>query len=173
MQEYSLPYHHSSIGFVERFNQTLLNRLRRMWAEKPRYFARMVERAVEIYNDTPLSSSEESCETSSSFVFGLPNQLWGSSPVVLDRLHQHARRQREKANHRTRGRRIHRTFQAGDRVWLWNTKIETMKDKLEPLWKGPGELIQPVTISVWEVKGPEGKLWIRRSDMIRPYNEGV
>ena len=26
-QKYSPPYHHASIGFVERFNQTLLNRL--------------------------------------------------------------------------------------------------------------------------------------------------
>lgn len=32
-QEFSPPYHHSSIGFVECFNQTLLNRLRRMWQE--------------------------------------------------------------------------------------------------------------------------------------------
>ena len=30
IQEFSLPYHHASIGFVERFNQALLNRLRRM-----------------------------------------------------------------------------------------------------------------------------------------------
>ena len=68
-QEYSPPYHHASIGFVERFNQTLLNRLRWMWAEEPRYFAKTVERAVRIYNETPLSSSEESKETPSSFVF--------------------------------------------------------------------------------------------------------
>ena len=105
-QEYSPPYHHASIGFVERFNQTLLNRLRRMWAEEPRYFAKTVERAIGIYNDTPLSASEESKETPSSFVFGSPNQLWNSSPVVWDRLHRHACLQRERANHRARGRRI-------------------------------------------------------------------
>ena len=171
MQEYSPPYHHASIGFVERFNQTLLNRLRRMWAEEPRYFARMVERAVEIYNDTPLSSPEESKETRCSFVFGSPNQLWASSPAVWRRLHQHARQQHEKANYWTKGRRIQRTFQAGDLVWLWNTKVETLKDKLEPLWKGPGQLVRPITNSVWEVRGPEGKLWIRHTDMIRPYRE--
>jgi len=172
-QEYSPPYHHASIGFVERFNQTLLNRLRRMWAEEPRYFARTVERAVDIYNNTPLSSPEESKETPSSFVFGSPEQLWNSSQVVWSRLREHARRQREQANHRTRGRRIQRTFRAGDRVWLWNTKVETLKDKLEPWWKGPGQLIRPITTSVWEVRGPEGKLWIRHTDMIRPYHDGV
>ena len=144
-----------------------------MWAEKPKYFSRTVERAVEIYNDTPLSSSKQSEETPSSFVFGSPNQLWSSSPVVWDQLHRYACQQREKANYRTRGWRIQRTFQVGDQVWLWNTKVETMKDKLELLWKGPGELVRPITNSVWEVRGPEGKLWIRHSDMIRPYHEGV
>ena len=64
-------------------------------------------------------------------------------------------------------------FKAGDRVWLWNTKIETLKDKLEPWWKGPGQLVRPITRSVWEVRGPEGKLWVRHTDMIRPYRDGV
>ena len=168
-QEYSPPYHHASIGFVERFNQTLLNRLRRMWAESPKYFARMVERAVDIYNDTPISSPEECRQTRSSFVFGSPNQLWASSPAVWRRLHEHACQQRVKANHRTRGRRIRRTFRVGDRVWLWNTKVETLKDKLEPWWKGPGRLLRPITNAVWEVRGPEGKVWVRHTDMLCPY----
>ena len=84
---------------VERFNQTLLNRLRRMWAEEPKYFAKTVERAVAIYNDTPLSSPEESKETPNSFVFGSPNQLWGSSRTVWRRLCEHTRRQRAKENY--------------------------------------------------------------------------
>ena len=172
-QEYSPPYHHASIGFVERFNQTLLNRLRRMWAEDPRYFAKTVERAVEIYNDTPLSSPDESKETPSSFVFGSPNQLWKGSRTVWAWLREYTRRQRAKANYRTRGRRIQRTFKTGDRVWLWNTKVVTLKDKLEPWWRGPGQLIRPITKSMWEVRGPEEKLWVRHTDMIRPYHDEV
>ena len=39
VQEYSPPYHHSATGFVERFNQMLLNRLQRMWVESPKAFA--------------------------------------------------------------------------------------------------------------------------------------
>ena len=144
-----------------------------MWEKEPRYFARTVERAVEIYNDTPLSSSEESKETSSFFVFGSPNQLWNSSPMVWSQLHQYAHQQCERANHRTRGRRIHQTFQVGDRIWLWNAKIETLKDKLEPLWKGPKTLIRPITNSVWEVRESKGKLWIRHSDMIKLYRDKI
>ena len=144
-----------------------------MWAEQPRHFAKMVEQAVEIYNNTPLSSSVESKETRKSFVFSSPKQLWNGSRAVWGQLREHTHQQRAQANHRTRGRRIQRIFKTGDRVWLWNTKIETLKDKLEPLWKGPGELVRPITNSVWEVRGLEGKLWIRHSDMIRPYHEMI
>ena len=56
LQEFSPPYHHSSIGFVEHFNQTLLNQLRRVWAEEPKLFADKVKKAVEIYNHTPRSN---------------------------------------------------------------------------------------------------------------------
>ena len=54
-QEFSPPYHHASIGFVDRFNQTLLTRLRRMWIEDPKHFLVKLEQAVEIYNHTPRS----------------------------------------------------------------------------------------------------------------------
>ena len=128
---------------------------------------------MEIYNNTPLSSSEESKETPSSLVFGSPNQLWSSSWTMWRQLNEHARQQRTKANYRTRGRRIQRTFHVGDRVWLWNTKVETLKDKLEPWWKGPGQLVHPVTNAVWEVQGPEGKLLVRHSDMMWPYRDAV
>ena len=144
-----------------------------MWAEEPKYFAKIVERVIEIYNDTPLSLLEESKETPSSYVFGSPNQLWSGSRTVWRQLGEHARRQRTKANYQTRGRRIQRTFQVGDRVWLWNTKVETLKDKLDPWWKGPRRLVRPITNAVWEVRGPEGKLWVRHSDMIRPYRDAV
>ena len=92
---------------------------------------------------------------------------------MWDQLREHTRQQRAKANYRTRGRRINRTFQVGDRVWLWNTKVETLKDKLEPLWKGLGQLVRPITNAVWEVRGPEGKLWVRHSDMIRLYRDAI
>ena len=42
-QEFSPPYHHASIGFGERFNQTLLNLLRRVWIEDPKHFSVKVE----------------------------------------------------------------------------------------------------------------------------------
>ena len=87
-QEYSPPYHHAFIGFVEQFNQMLLNHLRCMLVEEPKYFAMMVERAIKIYNDTPLSSLEESKKIPSSFQFGSPKQLWNGSQILWRRLEE-------------------------------------------------------------------------------------
>ena len=44
VHQYSHPDHHTSLGFVEWFNQTLLNRLRKMWREYLRKFARVVRK---------------------------------------------------------------------------------------------------------------------------------
>ena len=57
---------------------------------KSSVLAKVVENAVKIYNDTPLSSPEESKETPKSFVFGSPNQLWKGSRVIWARLREYA-----------------------------------------------------------------------------------
>ena len=58
-------------------------------------------------------------------------------------------------------------------MWLWNTKVKTLKNKLEPWWKGPGQSIRPITNVVWDVQGPEGTLWIRHSNVICPYRDAI
>ena len=65
LQEFSPSYHHASSGFVESFNQTLLNQLRQMWVESPRSFATKVEQAVDVYNHIPRSR-----------VMGPPKRMW-------------------------------------------------------------------------------------------------
>ena len=65
IQEFLPPYYHASIGFMERFNQTLPNRVRRMWVESPKLFVEKVEIAVAIYNHTPRSRE-----------VGSPTSLW-------------------------------------------------------------------------------------------------
>lgn len=129
-----------------------------MWSEKPKEFAKMVEKAVELYNDTPKSSR-----------LGSPKRLWSSSPRMWSQLVQLQRQQREEPNRRTRGWRVARNFWVGDCVWMWDTRVQTQKDKLEPWWKGPGILVGQVSKSVWRVRGPSGKVWVRHSDMLRPY----
>ena len=158
LQEFSPPYHHSSIGFVERFNQTLLNRLRRMWVVHPKAFAEKVSRAVQIYNETPRSTT-----------VGSPEQLWKGSEGTWEFLLNRQREERRRANWRNRNCRIKGNLSLGQRVWVWNTKTVTLRDKLEPWWEGPGVLVGKISGSVWRVRGSDGKVWIRHADMLRPY----
>ena len=95
--EYSPPYHHESIGFVERFNQTLLNRFRRMWADSPRDFPRLVREAVRLYNETPLDVG-----------WGSPIDIWKGGERVWEWMLARLRWQHRQANHRTQGRRVRR-----------------------------------------------------------------
>ena len=71
---------------------------------------------------------------------------------IVARVHTSTAREGKSSNE---GRRIQHTFRAGDWIWLWNTKVETLKDKLEPWWKGPRQLVRPITNAV---QGPEVKL---------------
>ena len=86
--EVSPPFHHASLGVVERLKQTLLHQIRKMWLEEGSNFGLVVRRAVHLYNRTPLSR-----------MFGTPIDLWEARRETWGRLIEHALLQREKANH--------------------------------------------------------------------------
>ena len=112
-----------------------------------------------MYNETPLSRC-----------FGLPKVLWGAGKETWDCLIEHAQRQREIANRRTKGRRVGQSLWLGQQVWLWDTRREgNIGDKLAPLWRGPGKLINHVTPSTWVVQWERRRL-ILHSDMLRPFS---
>lgn len=103
--------------------------------------------------------------------FGLLEQLWNGSPYVWRQLIDLQQEEHHRANEHTRGRRVKWEFNVGDRVWLWNTKTVTLKDKLDPWSKGLGRLVKRVSRSVWVVRGPYGRNLTRHTDMPRPYRE--
>ena len=129
-----------------------------MWREERKDFKGIVWRAVNIYNNTPLERT-----------LGAPQVLWRAGREIWDRLIERARSQREIANRRSKGRRQGQTLILGQRVWLWDTSKEgNIGDKLAPLWRGPGMLVQRLTKSTWVVEW-EGRRLTLHSDMLRPF----
>ena len=126
-----------------------------MWIEDPKHFSVKVEQAVEIYNHTPHSRE-----------MGTPAQLWQASEDIWDRLLKEQREERQRANWRTRFRRTKGNLRLGQKVWIWNTKTVTLKDKLEPWWVGPRLLEEKISGLIWRVRGPEGRVWIRHTNML-------
>ena len=111
-----------------------------------------------MYNETPLSRK-----------LGSPISLWGAGRETWNRLIEHAHRQREKANQRTKGKRVGKELKLGQQVWLWDTRQEgNIGDKLAPLWRGLGMLVKRLTKSTWTIRW-EGRNVILHSDMLRPF----
>ena len=92
---------------------------------------------MEIYNPTPHSRE-----------MGTPAQLWEASEDIWDRLLKEQREEHQRANWRTRLRRTKGNLRLGQKVWIWNTKTVTLKDKLEPWWVDPGFLEGKISGSI-------------------------
>ena len=113
-----------------------------MWEESPNFFTVKVEQAVDTYNDTPRSE-----------VVGPPKELWDTSKKIWDFLLGKQREERQRANLRTRFCIVKGNLNVGQKVWIWNTKTVTLKDKLESWWEGPKKLAGKVFRSVWQCGG--------------------
>ena len=129
-----------------------------MWVESPRFFTEKVEITVNIYNHTPRSRE-----------VGSPISLWHAPKETWEYLVKGQKEERQRANWRYRHRRIQGNLDVGQKGWIWNTKTVTLKDKLEPWWEGPAILEDRISQSVWKVRGPDGRVWTRHADMLRPY----
>ena len=76
---------------------------------------------MDIYNHTPRSRE-----------VGSPTSLWHAPKETWEYLVEGQKEERQKANWRYRHRKIQGNLDVGQKVWIWNTKTVTLKDKLEP-----------------------------------------
>ena len=129
--------HHSN-GHIERCNQNLIGRLRRMMHEGTRRptWMKLLKPATNVIN-----------ETANDITGAPPEKLWATgrskSEVSVEvkqaraRAWQRTRAHRERAA-KSRSPLSHPLFQAGESVWLRDhVRMSRLDEKFAPFWKGP------------------------------------
>ena len=131
------PYRHQSVGLVERYHQTLINRVRKMKFISGGSWTDYVDAAVQIINDAVHSVTKFS-----------PKELWSGSKEDLDLAHQRTKQERE---YRNRKRKVYPAkFYPGQYVLVWDERPGLTR--FQSRWKGPYVLSHQISASVWAAR---------------------
>lgn len=168
------PSHsHKSVGLVEKANSNIINRLRRVLAERK---GQWIDHLAFI--------TDEINKTKHSITGFSPKELWDGTKRNGDKMSEDkvkkarilaVKRTREaqaKANDRLRGKLADHSFACGDLVWVFdNERAARLDRKLEPMWKGPGRIVEQISRSVWAVEMIDSAQFLPsvHSDFMRPY----
>lgn len=129
--EYSPPYSPQSMGIVERVNQTLVNQIRAVINDPNMVnkWTTAADKIVEIYNETIHSSTNLT-----------PNQLNNPDQNNIEMALQNDKASKEKNKKRINKMRKPIKYNVGDRVLILNENALN-RDKLAPIYKGPGTIV--------------------------------
>jgi len=145
-QIFSPPHSHKSLGLVERYHQTLLDRIRKMTWHRGGSWSDHLQRAVGELNTMRHSTTRMS-----------PLQLWGASEEELEAARELSRCRRASAGDSRL--RKDRPLEVGDKVLLWDAvRAESRSDKFSARWTGPFILEERVSDHLWRLRqeGPRG-----------------
>ena len=139
-QLFIAPHRHESVGLVERFQQTLVDRLRKMVLDRGGSWGDHLEDAVRLINQTVNRTTGFS-----------PQELWGADLEARELALNRSTKERRKGSE---DRRLcKREFVVGQRVIAYDAVVASSReDKFLPLWKGPYELVERVSPSLWRAK---------------------
>jgi len=160
-QIFSPPHSHRSLGLVERYHQTLLDRVRKMTWHRGGSWSDHLQSAVRELN-TMRHSTTLMC----------PLQLWEASDEELEAARERSRRRRLSAGAPAVDRRLGQ----GDKVLLWDAvRAERRGDKFSARWTGPFILEEQVSDHLWRLRsersrGP-GRIpkMVYHSDHLQPF----
>jgi len=166
MREYKVevkhgsPYTPTTTGAIERLNQDLIKRLRRISEFNSKPWIDKLEMAVEAHNSAWCRA-----------IGCAPKELWGESTefaLVKDRLEESVvmdyqsvlerakRLNKEYKKEYSKGRK-ERSLEVGDKVWYWNRN--TLRGKLDPKWTVKGTVIGK-KVNSYKIESEEGKSFI-------------
>ena len=123
---HTAPGSHKSTGLVERLNQTLIGRIRRILAEGRHHsWVDTLPEALHAVRTTPNSITRMT-----------PLALWRAGPPEWSKALQNMATARRLANSRLKLVATH--YQVGDLVWVWDSERAKQLDrKFDPFWTGP------------------------------------
>jgi len=163
-QIFTPPHSHKSLGLVERYQRTLVDRLRKMTMQQGGSWSDHLQRAVQELNTMRHSTTGMT-----------PIQLWSASEEDL--LEARERSRRRRSSRRSRRNEIPRQMAVGDQVLLWDAvRADCREDKFSPLWRGPYTLEERVSEHLWRIRrsqigGPGRKpRLVYHSDHLRPFH---
>ena len=131
------PYQHQSVGLIERYHQTLIDRIRKLRLIYGGSWTDYLESAVRSLNEAVHSVTKFA-----------PFDLWDGTSEMRQLAWKRTVKERNYRNDRRRIFPI--KFHTGQIVLAWNA--DAMLDKLQPKWKGPYVLTKQLSESMWEAK---------------------
>ena len=140
-QIFIAPYKHESNGLIERYNQTIEDRLRKMTFDQGGSWSDHLDAAVDLINSAPHKITGY-----------IPKELWKAP--LQDRIIAHKRSLdfRKKRNEK-RKKFSPYPFTIGQHVLAFDAIAAMAKDnKFTPRWKGPYRIVEQVSTSLWRVK---------------------
>lgn len=155
------PYSHKSNGMVERANQTLIGRIRRLLAERgSRDWPVVITTALGAMNTTPHGLTQMT-----------PESAWSAGATEWKRIRERMADVRARVHARFQHKLTSRKYSIGDRVWLYDhIRAQRLDDKFAPFWTGPWKLHQRLSRSLWRVQREDGvRVTTAHSDFLQPY----
>ena len=167
------PHAHHSNGLCERFQQTLINRLRRMIlsGEKKRSWKDVLPEAIERMNGAPhgVTGFDPAYLYFGKYSDG---SHASESRLEADRSLAKARMTKQRESMCRKGRRGTPFIPTvGQRVWVYDSvRMSRLDDKLSPFWIGPFEVIEGLSGHIfWVRKIDTGQRLIVHLDNLRPH----
>ena len=164
MQVFSAPYRHQSVGLVERYHKTLIDRIRKLRLTHGGSWSDYLESAVDAMNTAIHSTTGFSSK-----------ELWEGTDQQRELAFSRTKEERESRFGRKKI--FPKAFQPGQIVLVYDeVAASSREDKFQPFWKGPFILMRRLSPSLWEARRIGGRkrgrkvVWKFHEDQLQPFD---